>query len=911
MAYNLDTFLKPLNETDKNIQILDTNLNNKWTIAPFMVKNTYVSNNLLKISLKSGKDITIDFRTSNEAKDAIIRLQSQLDILVNITPQFIDKNIVEYFGQTGSSGATGPQGPQGPQGSFDGTLTSDMVNYTPFGNLTASNVEEALQQIELQISNSKIIEVKKGTTGPGQFSSIKDAVDSITTSSTGNPFLVRVEPGVYFEDPITMSAGIHIIGSPLGEVLIIPNNNANTIIYGADGSSITGLILNGASNGTGVYHQGGGGTGFLIKDCNFNNCANYIHSYGNTLETIVYVDRCSFTGNNTTGILIDNTGSVISRVILTNCTYSDLTTPVTSNFIRVVGNNTLITMTNTTLRISPTSGTTCISVEDGGEVRIIACTIRGFEHAIHSVNNGLAPNLILDSISITDSLIYDLLIEHPSTTGRFFGTVDHTKTYIDINAPFYVYNTDLRVIKVSKKGGDFDSINDAINSIVDMSDTNRYLVTVGPGIYTEPTIDISTKPYISIVGSSIESVIIEPINSDPVFNIGANNELSFFTIQNATIGIRIYDTGEYTQAHKVSFNNCDIGIEVTSNSQDTFFYGEYIDFNGDYSIGVKIIAENGFRCFANLENYYNLPTGTASIGTFITGDGCDVNLLASGNFGNGGDIGFYIEDGATANISSSDFDNWNIGIKIGNVGLSSTLTIHGTNNIENLLYNLVIEDPSATGWFDGYLPIGTYIIPDESNFFITNKDQKIITVSSKKGSDFTSIKDAMDSLVGIASSTNRYLVQVGPGVYIEDTITLVPYVTLYGSGDTDTIIQVNDPSKNVIIGADNSTIEGFTLTGATSSGYCALLWRSTTATPTTSMSCNRIRFGDNDILARNEPIGVKSLLRFNDVKIGGEYKYNYGFQAISSADNSCANLPSYHTKQLLEGSYYTIYINVL
>ncbi len=44
---------------------------------------------------------------------------------------------------------------------------------------------------------------------------------------------------------------------------------------------------------------------------------------------------------------------------------------------------------------------------------------------------------------------------------------------------------------------------------------------------------------------------------------------------------------------------------------------------------------------------------------------------------------------------------------------------------------------------------------------------------------FNSIKQAVDSITD-NSPTNRYIIDVGPGVFIEDTITLKPYVSVIG-----------------------------------------------------------------------------------------------------------------------------------
>src|SRR3972149_3320393 len=78
--------------------------------------------------------------------------------------------------------------------------------------------------------------------------------------------------------------------------------------------------------------------------------------------------------------------------------------------------------------------------------------------------------------------------------------------------------------------------------------------------------------------------------------------------------------------------------------------------------------------------------------------------------------------------------------------------------------------------------------------------QNVITVKTNPGAgEFSSIKDAVDSIT-TATFTSQWIVDVGPGLFIEDTITMKPYVHIRGSDRMATIIEVDNPSKNAIIG---------------------------------------------------------------------------------------------------------------
>lgn len=88
------------------------------------------------------------------------------------------------------------------------------------------------------------------------------------------------------------------------------------------------------------------------------------------------------------------------------------------------------------------------------------------------------------------------------------------------------------VVIVAKSGGDFTTIQAALDSISDATDTNRYLVWVAPGVYTER---ITLKPYVSVQGAGIEATRLTFSGSaaaNTATVIGANNaEIRDLTIE--------------------------------------------------------------------------------------------------------------------------------------------------------------------------------------------------------------------------------------------------------------------------------------------------------------------------------------------------------------------------------------------
>lgn len=96
MTFTIDKFLKPINQGDKNIIIYDDNGKVIHTINPYSVINTFVNNNLVKISLASDRIITLNFITSDFAKRSLKLVQERIEVLKNLNPLFIDKQVEKY-----------------------------------------------------------------------------------------------------------------------------------------------------------------------------------------------------------------------------------------------------------------------------------------------------------------------------------------------------------------------------------------------------------------------------------------------------------------------------------------------------------------------------------------------------------------------------------------------------------------------------------------------------------------------------------------------------------------------------------------------------------------------------------------------------------------------------------------------
>jgi hypothetical protein len=311
-----------------------------------------------------------------------------------------------------------------------------------------------------------------------------------------------------------------------------------------------------------------------------------------------------------------------------------------------------------------------------------------------------------DIKQLLPSAIYQALVNAnaPSNTNPFATITDVVGQFANV---LYVEKVPI--------AGQYGTVEAALAAITTNSPTNQFIIKIGVGIFTENVLNV--KPYVSIIGSSIQETIIKPAGNHHIFVVtGIMTELLFMSLQSTQPGyaaIFCDDSGDYFQVHKLNFVDCDINIYIRSLTQDTFFYGEYIDFNGVYSIGLKVEANGGFRAFANVENYYNIPVGVSIIGTYVTGVGADVHIITSGQIGDSGlGTAFYLQDGANIEIAASDVNSFDKGLHIGNVGAICQVLIDSVIMQNNTTWDIQIERPGTTGTISGaYDTSKVYIEP--------------------------------------------------------------------------------------------------------------------------------------------------------------------------------------------------------
>ncbi len=125
-------------------------------------------------------------------------------------------------------------------------------------------------------------------------------------------------------------------------------------------------------------------------------------------------------------------------------------------------------------------------------------------------------------------------------------------------------------------------------------------------------------------------------------------------------------------------------------------------------------------------------------------------------------------------------------------------------------------------------------------FALKTQGYKNIKVVAKAGGDFTTLTDALNSITD-NSASNRYLIKVAPGTYIE-RVTMKPYVDIEGSGELNTVITwIGSPTgydHGTIVGASNVELRQITITNTGGNSFAMAIYADGNAPRLTNVTLN-------------------------------------------------------------------------
>ena len=700
-----------------------------------------------------------------------------------------------------------------------------------YGTPGAANAYYTFTDPTLERVKGEVLTVAKSG---GQYTSVAAALTSISDSSPSLPYTIKVSPGVYVEPVLVMKTNVMIEGENLETTFIEADAVNHHVVEMVENSFLMGLTLRGAGPGyAGVYCENIGYYALLHKVsidlcdvCIICKTTNVLGGKASSLF-LEYVDLNSNATDTACMVVQADAYSCYVEAenfyaagVVSNPPVGVLLSGVGASFVASTGACYGVDGTGTALQVS-----------DGADLECSGLKISDWNAGVLADTVGTGPQVELTGLTFEDNTI-NLNIASPTATGFFIGESEYIKNLINDANSFYVIGEEFNVLRVGKKGGDFTSIAAAIAVITAMSDatdSHRYLIRVAPGLYHEP--EIKVPPFVAITGHSLESVIVEPTSaSQHIFTLSPNTSVNFMTVRGAGVGYAAFNCADvryWALLHKVSIWNSDTSVLMTAVSSDSYLYLEYVDTNQNNTetVSLHVIGDGTHVCYLEGENtFITGVTSNPPHGLIAEGSTAKVVLTAGGFFG-------YDNTGIAVSNKGADVELMALAVEFWSTGIHTDPGFP-TPNVEmsaiafaNNSIDINVEASDATGYFVGESPYVKTLINKANAFYVSGRDLNVLRVF-KKGGDFSSVKAAVDYISThlSASATNLYGVQVGAGVFIEDTITLTPYITLFGQSKSLSIIEARVPNQDLIIPATNTSLKDLTLTGSTGSGHALVNW---------------------------------------------------------------------------------------
>ena len=164
-----------------------------------------------------------------------------------------------------------------------------------------------------------------------------------------------------------------------------------------------------------------------------------------------------------------------------------------------------------------------------------------------------------------------------------------------------------QVVTVAVSGGDYTSVQAAIDSITDANDNKPYLVWVAPGVYNG---SVTMKPHVHLQGSGQEATVITSSVSsggspptDGTMTLSHHTSLRDLTV--VSNGTGVYNTALLAKAGTKQILVAD--ITAKAQGQGAINYAIFINGYGTSVTlhGVNALSENGSNSNYGLYNYNN------------------------------------------------------------------------------------------------------------------------------------------------------------------------------------------------------------------------------------------------------------------------------------------------------------------
>ena len=299
-----------------------------------------------------------------------------------------------------------------------------FVNYTvPTGTTSETKIDDLKDYVlENSFVNNLIVVGKSGNVN---FTTIHDAVNSITASSVNNRYVIEIGPGFYVEPEISLVGKeyVNLVGAEINSTIVLPDSITNTIFTLGPNNELSFLTISGATSGIGINCPDSGDFSLIHKVSLFDNDIQ-IKITSSVVDTQFYGEYVDLNGDYSYGIFMTASNSIPCYVSFENYfNESAGPKPTIANYCEGFG--TSLSIQGGSAFGSSTPGSEFVRAEKNADIIASSVDVYGWDNSFRFGNIGGPCTFDIDGVSIIGSQSYDLLVEHPNTSGTIQGSLSH------------------------------------------------------------------------------------------------------------------------------------------------------------------------------------------------------------------------------------------------------------------------------------------------------------------------------------------------------------------------------------------------------------------------------------------------------------------------------------------------------
>lgn len=692
--------------------------------------------------------------------------------------------------------------------------------YTKSETYTKNEVNQLIGQ-----SSSNLLIVRKNPLS-GQFSSVYDAIKSISDASSTNRYTIKIESGIYAEKELEVPSYVYINGENLGGTIIVPDGEHHIFIM-SNMTSLSDLTISGRNiSGKAAVKIDNCGNFIVLSNLFISGCDYGIYYTVSDTDSYFFTRNLAFTDITSSCIKLESTNNKICYInsIDTVVTITENSTN-TLNAIDLSGDTTQMILQVASFEGIDNTGN-AIKISNGAKINNSSTRFAYWDKAIYVDDIGENPNVVIEIPDFFENND-NIYIENETCYGFSSGLSEYYKNTIPLESPFYIEGQDPNVITVGHKGCNFTSIKEAIDSITDNRNDNRYLIQVAAGLYEEDSITL--KQYVVIQGVAEQSTIIS-LKENPTspWLFDNNNQracginyLVFTNILKDQCVIKYRgnalkidhcrfrdEVNLCVDARGIIGNSYNYCIIDNCTSASSSSYIKLFQMSNSSALYDSLLSISNFTTLSPIKSIGDVGTPYEN----YTGVKCRVQIQNCRFIGDGTDNGISVSDGAFIQIMGSDIQGFTKGFYTENNGDGPSMTIIGSVFDSNSDKNIDINHPLTTGTLNCITEISKVNINDTASQNISSLIQ-----DKNEGSTLMSAGIHIGENPSIATDfTNAFSHGYPAGLISGGELSVKSGLTLtvaegngylYPSAPEDSFIKdISWQSKDITVGANKSLI---------------------------------------------------------------------------------------------------------